>query len=274
MACVAQMSFAQEHTQFDMKVGDTIVWQPFAETTNIGYSFSNKQLYHYKPLGTGEKLQIIAKKEGHALITAIHGNSRSTAELIINPRVTVVPAIVMEKPETQVFTATYTYNPPADNFFISISDTERKFDETYVKLGDIEAFNDGQGIDRFWNVKTGENWYYRPEAQGWTDDVEWEFEPIGEGFFPLNSFAKEVNKDNLSNYYVGMEKVLNVNCWKFFVDQEDGSVIQYWVDPSNGCSLKRQVNNDAPREVTVYNLNYTKLNFGPSFKKGLHDVKR
>ena len=83
-----------------------------------------------------------------------------------------------------------------------------------------------------------------------------------------------MKKDNLSQYYVGMEKVLTVDCWHFFVDQEDGSVIQYWVDPINGCTLKRQVNNEKPREVAVYDLNYRKLHFGPSFKKGLHDTRR
>lgn len=274
MASMAQMSFAQENTQLEMKVGDTIVWQPFAEPSNIGYSFTNRNLINYKPLGFGEKMQIITKREGRASVIAIQGEKKSTIDLIIKTHEVVAPVIVIEKPETQVFTSTYRFNPPADNFFITITDTERKFNETYMKHGDEEAFNDGQGIDRFWNVKTGENWYYRPEAQGWTDDVEWEFEAFGKSFFPLNSFANEVNKDDLSNYYVGMERILDVNCWHFFVEQEDGSVIQYWVDPSNGCTLKRQVNNEAARVVTVYDLNYTKVYFGPSFKKGLHDTRR
>ena len=104
--------------------------------------------------------------------------------------------------------------------------------------------------------------------------MDWEFEAFGESFAPLNSFANEVNKDDLSQYYVGMEKVLDIDCWKFFVDFEDGSVIQYWVDPANGCTLKRQLNADKPKEVTVYDLNYTKLYFGPSFKKSLHDTTR
>ena len=142
-----------------------------------------------------------------------------------------------------------------------------------VQVGNKEAFNDGLGVDRIWDIKNGENWYYRPEAQGWTDDFRWEFEPLGESFFPLNTFAKEVDKTNLSNYYVGMERVLDVNCWHFFVDDKDG-VIQYWVDPANGCTLKRQVNNEPAREVVVYDLKYTKLQFGPSFKKGLHDTRR
>ena len=150
------------------------------------------------------------------------------------------------------------------------------------KDGDDEAFNDGQGVDRFWNVKTGKNWYYRSDAQGWTDDVDWEFEAFGESFPIINSFATEVNKDNLSDYYVGTEtitvggsdKPFDIDCWKFFVDFEDGTVIQYWVDPATGCTLKRQVNADPAKIVTVFDLKYTRLYFGPSFKKGLHDTRR
>ena len=143
-----------------------------------------------------------------------------------------------------------------------------------MKVGDNEAYNDGHGGDRFWNIKTGKNWYYRPDAQGWTDDVDWEFEAFGESFFPLNAFANEVDKSDLSQYYIGMDKVLDVNCWVFFVEQPDGSVIRYWVDPANGCTLQRQVNADEPRVVTVYDLKYTRLYFGPSFKKSLHDTTR
>jgi len=172
------------------------------------------------------------------------------------------------------FTGTYKFTPPTNNYFITINNTGTGFNETYMKHGDDEAFNDGQGVDRFWNIKTGKNWYYRPDAQGWTDDVDWEFEPLGESFPILNSFADEVNKDDLSNYYVGMEKVLDIDCWHFFVDFEDGTVIQYWVDPANGCTLKRQINADPAKVVTVYDLKYTKLYFGPSFKKGLHDTTR
>ena len=91
-----------------------------------------------------------------------------------------------------------------------------------------------------------------------------------------------MNKDNLSNYFVGTEKLtvggsdkpMEIDCWHFFVDFEDGTVIQYWVDPANGCTLKRHINADSAKVVTVYDLKYTRLYFGPSFKKGLHDITR
>lgn len=285
--CFASLAMAQEanETEFKMALGDTVVWMPFEKCDAIGYNVKGPKVINFKPLHFGEKIQVIAKMVGNGSITATcqDNDTEAVANFIVyDPN--DVPVIVEKpvKPATQTFTGTYKFTPPTDNYFITINDSGSKFNETYMKHGNDEAYNDGQGLDRFWNIKTGKNWYYRPDAQGWTDDVDWEFEPFGESFPIINSFANEVNKDDLSNYYVGNEtltvggsdKPFDIECWKFFVDFEDGTVIQYWVDPANGCTLKRQINADPAKVVTVYDLKYTRLYFGPSFKKGLHDITR
>lgn len=285
--CFAGLAFAQEANkiEFKMVIGDTVVWEPFNKCNSINYNVKGPKVIKYKPLHYGEKIEVIAQKigDGSIIATCQNDNVEAVANFIVyDPN--DVPIIIEKpvKPATQTFTGTYKFTPPTDNYFVTINDLGNKFNETYMKHGDNEAYNDGQDVDRFWNVKTGKNWYYRPDAQGWTDDVDWEFEPFGESFPILNSFANEVNKDNLSNYYVGTEKVTvgnsekpsDIDCWHFFVDFEDGTVIQYWVDPANGCTLKRQMNADPAKVVTVYDLKYTRLHFGPSFKKGLHDTTR
>jgi hypothetical protein len=285
--CIAGLSIAQEanETEFKVAVGDTIVWTPFEKCDAIGYNIKGPKVINFKPIHWGEKIQVIAQKVGNSSIIATcqDNDTEAVANFIVyDPN--EVPVIVEKpvKPATQTFTGTYKFIPPTNNYFITINDMGSGFNETYMKHGDDEAYNDGQGVDRFWNVKTGKNWYYRPDAQGWTDDVDWEFEAFGESFPIINSFANEVNKDNLSNYFVGTEiltvggseKPFEINCWYFFVDYEDGTVIQYWVDPSNGCTLKRQINADPAKVVTVYDLKYNRLYFGPSFKKGLHDTTR
>ena len=279
LICLGSTTFAQEtnNKEFKINIGDTVVWQPFKSCRGIGYNISGPKVIKFNYLHYGEKIEIIAQKVGKSTIKATCSDNdiEAIANIFVSdPNDAPIVAEKPVKPATQTFTGTYSFNPPTDHFFITINNKETGFNDTYMKLGDNEAFNDGQGTDRFWNIKTGKNWYYRPEAQGWTDDVDWEFEPFGESFAPLNSFANEVNKDDLSQYYVGTEKVLDIDCWKFFVEAEDGSVVQYWVDPANGCTLKRQVNADKPKEVTVYDLNYKKLYFGPSFKKSLHDITR
>lgn len=277
--CFCGLVTAQEinKNEFKMALGDTVVWRPFDNCDNNGYEINGPKIISFKTVKFGDCIQVIAKRIGKSSIIATCNDSDAQAVArftVFDPN--DVPAVVEipEKPATQTFTGTYKFNPPTDNFFITINDLGTKRNETYMRHGDNEAYNDGLGIDRFWNIKTGKNWYYRPDAQGWTDDVDWEFEAFGESFPIINSFATEVEKNNLSNYYVGMEKVLDINCWRFFVDFEDNLVIQYWVDPSNGCTLKRQMNADPAKVVTVYDLKYTKLHFGPSFKKGLHDTRR
>ena len=273
------IALAQEanETEFKMAMGDTVVWMPFEKCSSLNYKIEGSKVISFKHLHYGEKIQVVGTKVGNGSIIATCNDNDTIAVAnftIFDPNVVPVIAEKPVKPATQTFSGTYKFTPPTNNYFITINDMASKFNETYMKHGDDEAYNDGQGVDRFWNVKTGKNWYYRPDAQGWTDDVDWEFEAFGESFPIINSFANEVNKDNLSNYYVGMEKVLDIDCWHFFVDFEDGSVIQYWVDPANGCTLKRQINADPAKVVTVYDLNYTRLYFGPSFKKGLHDTTR
>ena len=277
--CFCGLVTAQEinKNEFKMALGDTVVWRPFDNCDNTGYEINGPKIISFKTVKFGDCIQVIAKRIGKSSIIATCNDSNDQAVArftVFDPN--DVPAVVEipVKPATQTFIGTYKFNPPTDNFFITINDLGTKRNETYMRHGDNEAYNDGLGIDRFWNVKTGKNWYYRPDAQGWTDDVDWEFEAFGESFPIINSFATEVEKDNLSKYYVGMEKVLDINCWHFFVDIEDNLVIQYWVDPSNGCTLKRQMNSDPAKVVTVYDLKYTKLQFGPSFKKGLHDTRR
>lgn len=288
MLCIGSLAIAQEskETEFELSFGDTVVWKPFSNCDMIGYNISGPKVISFKPIKFGDRIQIIAKEAGESRIVATCRDNGTTAEAVITVKKPYeAPPMAGKKPEkpaTQTFSGHYSFNPPATNFFVTIYNPESNSRETYVKIGDIEAFNDGQGLDRYWNIKNGENWYYRPEAQGWTDDVKWEFQPFGTSFFPLNAFANEVDHSNLSNYYVGNEKLtvggsnkpFELDCWKFFVEQPDGNVVQYWVDPANGCTLKRQVNYDAPREVTVYDLKYTRLYFGPTFKKGLHDTTR
>lgn len=277
--CFCGLVTAQEinKNEFKMALGDTVVWRPFDNCDNNGYEINGPKIISFKTVKFGDCIQVIAKRTGKSSIIATCNDSNDQAVAkftVFDPNDVPAVVVIPEKPATQTFTGTYKFNPPTDNFFITINDLGTKRNETYMRIGDNEAYNDGLGIDRFWNVKTGKNWYYRPDAQGWTDDVDWEFEAFGESFPIINSFATEVEKNNLSNYYVGMEKVLDINCWHFFVDIEDNLVIQYWVDPSNGCTLKRQMNADPAKVVTVYDLNYTKLHFGPSFKKGLHDTRR
>ena len=275
LLCFGCMAFAQESsdTVFNITVGDTMVWRPFSSCHSIGYSVSNRRVINYSIVNFG--IQVIALRPGHSDITVQCDDTTMVASFEVKEPYTLAETTKPIKPQTQMFASTYHFNPPTDYFFITFTDPGNHCRETWVKIGDEEAYNDGHGTDRWWSNKTGENWYYRPDAQGWTDDVKWEFEPFGDSFFPLNAFFREIDTDgDLSQYYIGMETVLDVNCWVFFVDFEDGTVIRYWVDPSHGCTLRRQMNQNEPQEAVVYDLKYTRWYFGPRLKKSLHDTRR
>ena len=271
----AATAYAQENV-YQIEVGDTLVLKPFKRCSHVNFNLSSKKSISFTPLHYGEQFQVIGLKPGDTQITASCDDSPVTITItVMDPNIQPPePKIPLVKPETLPFTGTYRFAPPTDHFFITVSFPGDGYRETHAKIGAEEAYNNGTDIDRFWNTQTGANWYYVPSAQGWTQDVPWEFEAFGEGFFPIHTFAREVATDNLSQYYTGMEKVLDIDCWTFFVEQNDGSVIRYWVDPTNGCTLRRQSNQDEPYEVTVYNLNFKKWFFGPHFKKSLHDKTR
>jgi len=279
MVLCSMMLIAQEHftEEYRLNAGDTLIWTPFAKCNSINYKVSSKDVVDFKPLHYGEKVQVIALKAGLCELKASCGDNSVTATITVNEPM-AAPEIVkvnIEKPETQPFTGSYKFTPPTDHFFITFSHADDEYRETYAKIGNEEAYNNGNGVDRYWNISTGANYFYVPDAQGWTDDVKFDFEAFGDSFFPLNAFAMEVNtEEDLSQYYTGMEKVLDVDCWTFFVEQSDGNIIRYWVDPSNGCTLRRIVNTENPSEVTVYDLKYTRWFFGPRYKKSLHDKTR
>ena len=160
--CLTGFVMAQEanETEFKMSLGDTIVWTPFADCNMLGYNIKGPKVISFKPVHFGEKIEIIAKKVGKCSIVATcqDTNLEAVASItVLDPN--DVPIITEKpvKPETLPFTSTYSFNPPKNNFFITINNTGTGFNETYMKHGDDEAFNDGQGIDRFWNVKTGKN---------------------------------------------------------------------------------------------------------------------
>ena len=277
--CFMPSGLTQTEKVYNILVGDTIRLPLFKQCRNVNYSVSSKEVVKFTPLHYGEKIQVIGQKVGNCTIQATCDEMSTTVVInVTDPTANIESAPIdtkIDKPETIPFYVRYQFNPPSDHFFITCANLGNESRETHAKIGNEEAYNNGNDIDRFWNIQTGDNYYYVPSAQGWTKDVKWDFEPFGSSFFPLNAFAQEVNTDeDLSNYYTGTEKVLDIDCWVFFVEHPDGTVIRYWVDPSNGCTLRRQVNKDAPYEITIYNLSYQSWEFGPNYKKSTKNKAR
>ena len=123
--CFGGLVMAQEanETEFKMSLGDTIVWTPFADCNILGYNIKGPKVISFKPVHFGEKIEIIAKKVGKSSIIAScqdNGNEAVASITVIDPN--DVPVVVEKpvKPATKAFTATYKFNPPTNNYFITI----------------------------------------------------------------------------------------------------------------------------------------------------------
>lgn len=251
--------------EFSLKPGETTTWRPFQSCKALRISTQGSAVDALpKPDG---KVVIKASKVGRATIIARCGDDVSVkAKVLVSETVATDTTLRRERPATKVFTGTYTFNPPTDHFFVTYIDRGTRNVITRGKIGNEESYNDGTGWDRFWDVKTGENWFFNIQ-KGWINDVKFDFEPLNTDYAPMNAFAKQANLDSLSNAYIGDEMFHDINCWVFFVQNENGSITRYWVDPSNGCTIKMQVNENEPVEVTNYNLNYKTWDFGPRHKR-------
>lgn len=265
--------------EFCMKPGETTVWRPFESCKELRISTHGSKVVDVTPKADG-KLVISALGVGRASVVARCGSDVSLkASVTVCENIAVDTSVRRVRPEGKAFHGKFAFNPPADHFFVTYVDKSRNVVVTRGKIGDEESYDDGTGWDRFWNVKTGENWYFHVE-KGWIDDVRFDFEPLNINYSPMNAFAMEADltafsdSDATFNDYLGDEVFHGINCWVFFVQKEDGSIVRFWVDPANGCTLKRQSNEDEPCEVSNYNLDYRVWDFGPHYKKRHKDSVR
>ena len=259
-------------TEIRLQPGENTTWHPFDSCKELHFSTMGSSVANVQPKPDG-RVVITALTCGTAYVRAKCGEMSENVRIVvteIKPEKTVVN---YKRPATKPFYGHYVYNPPTDHFFISYSLQQDGLMETRAKIGDEESYNDGVGIDRYWNVKTGECFYYHSD-KGWKPDVKFDFEPLSPSFFPLNAFFKEVSADSISDCFIGEEYFLGINCWVFFTQNPDGGIAKFWVDPANGCTLKCQSNYDEPYSVKVYDLDYRRWDFGPRRKKSHKDVTR
>jgi hypothetical protein len=163
-------------------------------------------------------------------------------------------------------TVTYNFKPPQNNFYIKWKDNNGVTHfHGYIKGGLWSGNTKG---DEYFSTPDGKT-YYRDNNRWYLDDyadsgdvkmwfVNHLAEPEMLGSYYTN-FWKRYNAaagGNLraSLYHKGQEKFLGINC-DIFIDNMN---LRYWIDTSNGCTLKIAAANGAVGyEVTEYNLNFT-----------------
>lgn len=173
------------------------------------------------------------------------------------------------KEKAKDFTGNYVYNPPKDNFYI---ETESAImakvgnQYTYYEKSDDEYSLNYHINDEYEKVYTfyEGNWYIDSNL------AYEEYKDIDEDLYPLSAMEDYFMKyfraygfedEKLVEYYVGNEVVAGVDCWVFDTKGLNAIYMKYWIDPSNGVTLKYNDYEDGDDivEVIKYDLNYKKM---------------
>jgi len=179
------------------------------------------------------------------------------------------------------FTGNYSFNPPTDNFYVETegSITAKVGSQyTYYEKSDDEYSLNYHINDDYEEVYT----FYEGK---WYHDSNLTYEEYKEDYLDVYPFsamedyfmkyfrAFGFDEEKLTEYYVGNEKVAGVDCWVFDSKGLNAVYMKFWIDPSNGVTLKYHDydEDDEPYEVIKYDLNYTKMDekLVPSSYEGL-----
>lgn len=162
-------------------------------------------------------------------------------------------------------TIAYNFKPPQNNFYAKWKDYNGVTHfHGYIngglwsgETGEDEKFSTSDGKYYF---RDGNKWYLddnydSSDVKGWVSNHLAEPEMLGHYY---TQFWKRYNTAlgglDAKLYHKGQERFLGINC-DIFVDNMN---LKYWIDPSNGCTLKiADVSGNIGYEVLEYNLKFT-----------------
>ncbi len=239
-------------TSFTIFVNGEESWTPFPGKTDVVFTVSKDNILALRPGKTS--VDFTGSQVGKTVITAKCDGKTAKARV--------------EVKEMQLVIA-YQYTPPQDNYHIEskITSNGYSYREGYAKIGDEEAmFDESNDWRQFSNISTGA--YYTVIDGHWYEDVQWGFYTFVETGFgaPISSFHEFYEQlsllgdanSRIQKLYQGSETVCGVECWVFETKGTLAQFATYWVDPQNGCCLKKASSTgDTVYEITTYDLNYT-----------------
>lgn len=178
------------------------------------------------------------------------------------------------------FSGNYVYNLPTDNYYVET--------EGYIKAKVGNKYTYREKGDNAWNYHINSDYeniyvYYQGE---WVIDSNYAYSEYKDSYleiYPLSAMEDYFMRyfrqygfedEKLEEYYVGNEKVAGVDCWIFDTKGLNAIYMKYWVDPSNGATLKMVDYSDGTEEVyevIKYDINYKEMdsNLYPSSYEGL-----
>lgn len=176
--------------------------------------------------------------------------------------------------KTKKFSGNYEYKPPTNNYYVEAKDIKdekeititARIDKQFTLLekdsDDYEYMYHANEENKKIYTKYEGKWYI--DSNSSYDEYE-ENEEVIEPFNAMEEYfmryfrAYGYENEKLEEYYVGNEKVAEVDCWVFDSKGLNAVYMKFWVNPSNGTVLKYlNTESETGKEVTKMDLNYKK----------------
>lgn len=263
-------------------------WTPFSDGSNVSFETADSGVISTSD--DGKMVTFTGLAVGETTITAAYGDK--TAKALVK----VVKRSASESDDdgggggqtgedNAEFTGEYVYSPPSDNYCIGyqyyqgftlllehiggkiggsfayyINDTESGRKGWYMNVDEAGKLYEYDYLtDNRWEFIEGSEASSKSLYQPTNELQDSELYDIGafSGALEYLSYGNEATKKRLLNkYYAGNEVICGVECWKFDMSSLDGGNI-YWVDISNGCTMKHKWGDGYESTVTKYVLSYT-----------------
>lgn len=255
--------------EFTIYVNGSEEWTPFPGKSDVTFAVSDDKVISCDE--SGSKISFTGKQVGKSVITATLDGTESKA-------------LVKVREMEGELNINYAYNPPMDNYYLRYEDKSSGDVEACGRIGEVYAESYSCSAffyNHYYSDETKMMYEYDSSAQSWKTYMDGphdamrvydefleekaenaaghdsgliidSFESVFMRYFRQYGF----DESRLAEYYVGTETVLGVECWVFDAKGLNAMTTKYWVDKSNGCTLK-MVNGDEEMVLTYYDLNYT-----------------
>jgi len=257
--------------EYEIFVNSSEEWHPFPGKTNVEFSVSDEYVIACQT--TPSKISFTGKQVGKSVITATVDGEEKKALFEVKRMVAKDEEIVIN----------YAYNPPQNNYYLRTED-ENGTVEAVGRIDSIFAqhYSGDFTYYQYYSDETKMHYEYDTSKQLWQmymdskNDAENSYKEFQDGrasnaanhdtemviaqfetIFMRYFRQYGLDESRLVEYYVGTDTVLGVECWVFDGKGLNGIDDKYWVDPSNGCTLKVESKDGSVWQLTHYDLDYT-----------------
>lgn len=258
--------------EYEIFVNGSEEWHPFPGKTGVEFSVSDEYVIACQT--TPSKISFTGKQVGKSVITATVDGEEKKALVEVKRMVAKDEDVVIN----------YAYNPPQNNYYFRTVDSATGDIDAVGRIDSVFAqhYSGDFTYYQYYDDETKMHYEYDTSKSSWqmymadkreAEDSYNQFQDgksnnaashdtemviaLFETVFMRNFRQYGLDESRLVEHYTGTETVLGVECWVFDAKGLNGISGKFWVDPSNGCTLKMVDDEGSVNELTHYDLDYT-----------------